>query len=244
MKKLRLGLCVERQRQHFLCHRKKLPSASTDSSSKSLWQSALWAQAWLAGLRDAQGSFCVLLPWNQIMGTWEGLWCTSHQASGRELRDLSIIPHVNLGHPTHGTRCFLQAVTLLLALAGPTWWWGHKLCLPPDVNRQLTWLQSVAKRQWAEETAFLCWAGSVKLWKAMAGSCLKSCWKVHESMWYPCQATTDASSGCALRDAGPAVAWHTFPLTYIRGIHESHIKKIIYLMNRLLLLRWWFQVTC
>ena len=40
-----------------------------------------------------------------------------------------------------------------------------------------------------------------------------------------------APPGCALRAAGPAVDWHTFPLTYIRQIHESHIKKKNHFFN-------------
>lgn len=47
--------------------------------------------------------------------------------------------------------------------------------------------------------------------------------------------------GCGPGAAGPVVDWQTFPLTYMKGIHESHIKnQIISLMNRLLLLRWHF----
>lgn len=74
-----------------------------------------------------------------------------------------------------------------------------------------------------EQTALLCWAGSAKMRKAMARSCLQSCWKVQETMWYPCWAIAAVPPGCVLRAAGSAVDWHTFPLTYIRGIHESHI---------------------
>lgn len=98
------------------------------------------------------GGFCVSLPQNKIMGTWEGLCCTSHQTSRRELRKLQVLPPADLGRLIHGKVCFPQALTLLPVLAGLTLWWIYKLRLPPGINRQLAW-QLYANKCW--ETAFL-----------------------------------------------------------------------------------------